>query len=182
MRFWQHVLAVTLLPALCVSCPPPKTGVANAEAIAAILWVPPDALLRPDEASPVLVRNGRSIYVDGTGGVGFARSGDRETLTSEIVQHFADAGWRQRRTQDINPQFATSFESGWQGQCACVIQLEPQGHPIPRERFYQWHGEWENVAGDILTYALFAEGQQLSGRAWFVPVSLIDERKPRPSK
>ncbi len=48
------------------------------------------------------------------------------------------------------------------------------GDPIPREPFHQWHGEWENAQGDIVTYDLSAEGRQLRGYGAFVPRMVVD--------
>ena len=155
---WLHLLALIVLP------------IQNHSAIAAdILWVPVSATLQPDAAAPVLVKNGRSIYVDGSGSVGFIIEGDREAVARQIVRHFAHEGWSQRALQHLNPRLATSFESGWERRCICLTQADAHGNAIPREPLYQWRGEWENGRGDLLTYALSAEGQHVRGYAEFLP-------------
>jgi hypothetical protein len=149
------------------------------DAIAAVdnLWVPANAFIQSIASRPVMVENGRSIWADGSSALGFAPDTDREEFVRQLVRHFEEAGWRQRNTHYLNPGLATSFESGWQSRCACAILTDPLGKPIPREPFHEWHGEWESIRGDVLTYDLSAEGPELRGYASFVPRRLVNERR-----
>ena len=160
MRFRPSFLALAL-SIVCISGEVPDAVVAD------ILWVPAGATFDSDLGRPVMIKKSRNIFIDGSGAVGFTLTGEREDLSRQITRHFAAAGWRQRQTQELNPQLPTSFEQGWQGHCACLIVLDAQGDPIPRERFYSWQGEWENERGDCLTYHLSAQGRQLRGYAAF---------------
>ena len=166
----------------CASCAASaKDGPNHSDLAADILWVPGSAWLQPTTAGPVLVKNGRSVYVDGSGSVGFTVAGDREAVARQIVRLFAHEGWSQRRLR-LDSRLATSFESGWEGRCGCLIQTDADGNPIPREPFYQWHGEWENIRGDLVTYDLSAEGQHLRGYAGFLPASLVAELRQKASR
>jgi hypothetical protein len=60
------------------------------------LWVPTQATVSDDGARPVAVKNGRSVYVDGSSAVGFTLIGEREALSSEIVRHYTLTEWRRR--------------------------------------------------------------------------------------
>lgn len=91
------------------------------------------------------------------------------------IEHFAHPGWRPRLTQYLNPQLTTSFELGWKSQCACVVSLDLQGKRIPREPYHQWHGEWENERGDLVTYTLDGEGRHLRGYATYNPRRAVEE-------
>jgi hypothetical protein len=144
-------------------------------AVADILWLPAEARLEKDAARPILVRDGRSIYIDGTGAVAFTISAPREELSTRLVEHFAAEGWRQRATQHLNPEIPTSFEIGWQSQCACVVALDAEGKPVQREPYHKWHGEWENAQGDIVEYMLGGEGERLRGYAAYIPHSVVEE-------
>ena len=144
-------------------------------AVADILWLPAEASLETDAARPILVRDGRSIYVDGSGAVTFTIAAPREGLSARLVEHFAGGEWRQRSTQHLNPQIPTSFAIGWQSQCACIAALDSQGTPVEREPYHKWHGEWENEQGDIVEYMLGGEGEQLHGYAAYIPHSVVQE-------
>ena len=58
-------------------------------AAAQILWLPDHAVLARDLARPVIIKKGRSIYVDSSGAVAFAIQSDRTEVSDRIVQHFA---------------------------------------------------------------------------------------------
>lgn len=45
-------------------------------AVVEILWLPPLAVLHEDAARPMVIENGRSIYVDGSGAVAFTIAGE----------------------------------------------------------------------------------------------------------
>jgi hypothetical protein len=66
-------LVFVLLEALVCSDPWPGGIVSNIDTAAApILWLPDHAVLARDLARPVIIKNGRSIYVDSSGAVAFA--------------------------------------------------------------------------------------------------------------
>ncbi len=158
---------------LCSSCAQTeRSGADPDQAIPDLLWAPPSATLEPDTSSG-LISNGRSIYVDGSGAILFTLAGDREELAAGVVRSFEAAGWRQRKTRYLNPQHPTSFERGWESRCACVVLTDEMGTSRPREPLYQWHGEWQNSRGDIVTYNLSAEGRQLRGYGAFVPRQVV---------
>jgi hypothetical protein len=139
--------------------------------VAELLWLPPEAKLLDDVFfKPVVIKNGRSIYMGGSAWVRFTIDTDREELSSRIVEHFAATAWRQRRTEYMNPQIATSFERGWEVHGGGVIG----DHASSREPFRQWHGEWEDARGNVLTYDLGGSGRQLTGVASYVPRSVVE--------
>ena len=117
----------------------------------------------------VAVENGRRRYVDGSASLGFTFTGDREELSDALVWHFAAAGWRQRATQHRNPHIATSFTDGWRHQCACILWRGSDGKLIEREPYFTWHGEWEDLRGNVVTYRLSGEGRMLHGDAAYSP-------------
>jgi len=141
-------------------------------AAAQILWLPDHAVLARDLARPVIIKKGRSIYVDSSGAVAFAIQSDRTEVSDRIVQHFADAGWHQRPTQQLNPQLPTSFECGWATHGGGVLApLGPEGEATRAEPHYEWRGEWETGRGDIVRYMLGGQGRQLRGYADLRPVA-----------
>jgi len=142
-----------------------------------VLWLPVGANLAEDAASPVLVRNGRSIYIDGSGAVAFSLTADCVDVAKDIRQHFERTEWQPRSTQDLNPQKATSFSSGCQPHGGGIIQLDSNGHQLPRGPYNEWHGEWQNNRGDILTYIVGGTGQELRGYAFYVPRQVVEERR-----
>lgn len=176
MRFRPKPLAVVIFALATTFCAPPDLPPLPDTRGADLLWVPANAVLTEDWASPVIVKNGRSVYVDSTSAVGFSVNSDREDLSAEVVRHFAAMEWRPRDRQSRNPQNSTSFEEGWQGRCACVIQMDSEGKVIPQETFYEWHGEWENTRGDVVTYRLAGQGRQLRGYGTFDPA--VQAAKP----
>ena len=173
-RLWVCV-ALGFVPGACAQTGWPAS---RASTVAEILWLPVGARLSEDAASPVLVRNGRSIYIDGSGAVAFSLTADCVDVAKDISQYFERTEWQPRSTQDLNPGMATSFSSGCepQGGGGLVIELDSNGHQIPYGPYFKWHGEWQNDAGDILTYIVGGTGQELSGYASYVPRHLVDKR------
>jgi hypothetical protein len=157
-----------------VTCARTGTPGPSPDAVAEILWLPAHAILRGNDLfHPVVVKNGRSIYDDGSGGVTFTISAECDTVAAQLVQHFAHTEWLQRSTQYLNPSLATSFNRGCQIECACVLQ---PGRTSP-ESSAQWSGEWENARGDIVRYTVGGAGQQLAGAAMYVPRHVVDEQR-----
>jgi hypothetical protein len=144
---------------------------------AAVLWLPAGAEIQPDLASPIAVRKGRSLYVDGSAAVTFALIGDREDVSRQVTAYFQPLAWRQRASHDMNPERHTSFEIGWDAWPSGIVQLDANGRPVPRDTGYEWHGEWENVGGDLVTYTFWAEGRQLRGYASYAPASVVLSRR-----
>lgn len=174
VSFWLAILFVLGAGPGSTSCSARPGGVAE-PAIGAgnILWLPASAEIRPDSLS-VAVENGRNLYADGGAAVSFTLLGERHELSNGLVSHFCDEGWRQRSTQYLNPQLATSFDEGWRTQCQCVLMTDAHGRPIRREPYYQWRGEWEDRRGNVVTYSLSAEGRQLRGYASYIPKAVVD--------
>jgi hypothetical protein len=150
---------------LTVSCPGwrPSNG--------DLLWLPADAHIEPN---PITRKVGRSSYSDGGAGAVFTidRS-DREELTGALIAHFEMAGWRQRAQQWLNPHLATSFATGWRGICGCVRLTDIHGKPVPRERWFEWIGEWEDTHGNVIAYRLTAMGTSIRGHASYTPHRII---------
>lgn len=128
------------------------------------LWLPSDAIIKQDDTVG-LIHHRRSVYADGSVSVGFRIKTDREYLSRDLIAHFDRLGWRQRKTQFMNPRMATSFDEGWRHRCACVLTLGPDGKPVPRGELSEWTGEWENRSGDVASYQLLAEDDLVSGYA-----------------
>jgi len=139
-----------------------------------ILWLPAQATWDKDAARPVLVRNGRSIYIDGSGAVAFSIAVTCDDVARDITGHFAGTEWRPRSTQYLNPQLATSFSSGCQRHGGGVI---PQDSTVPLEPYIEWHGEWENVRGDIVSYVVGGTRQQQRGYAEYLPRRMVELSK-----
>lgn len=171
----RSVVALVLFGTIASSCagPGPTSGRADATA-ADILWLPENAVLQRDVAQPVTVKNGRSIYVDGSGAVMFSINSDRDEISRGIVEHFADTGWFRRPIQHLNPHLATSFERGWEIRGGGLI---PQGKSPPYEPYYKWHGEWESERGEIVTYVLGGQGRKLHGSAEYLPRNLVESQR-----
>lgn len=123
---------------------------------------------------------GRSVYSDGSAAVTFTlTTAERDALSTAVVQHFVNTGWRQRETEYLNPGMPTSFKAGWRHECACVVQIDPQGRPLPAEPYYEWQGEWENRQGDVVRYSLSVVGMHLTGYAACIPKRMVDEATRR---
>jgi hypothetical protein len=140
-----------------------------------ILWVPDRALIEPERFfRPIATRNGRSVFVDGSASVSFALTGDREALTTELVEQFLGTLWRERDWEYLNPQTPTSFKSGWRHVCGCILLTDANGKPLPREPHYEWYGEWEDSRGNVVQYRLSADGPQIRGYASLIPRHIVD--------
>lgn len=133
--------------------------------VADLLWLPAEAQLERDFARPVSVRNGRSIYVDGSAAVVFTIDIDPQELSRRLIQHFATSRWHQRNYQFMNPGLATSFELGWR---------VTHGGP-PYEPWREWEGEWDDENGGVLTYVAGGKGHQLRGLGSYLPRSVREE-------
>ena len=136
-----------------------------------ILWLPAQATFEKDAVRPVLMRNGRSIYVDGSGAVVFSIAIKCDDVVRDITEHFAQTEWRPRSTQYLNPELATSFSSGCQRRGGDVIR---PGSTVPLEPYIEWRGEWENGRGDIISYVVGGTGQQQRGYAEYIPRRLVE--------
>lgn len=197
MHTWRG-LTLTAVAMLAVSCggtpdampgtsakPVAKTGrlVGAADTSAADdLWTPAKATLQPDAARPVAIKNGRSIYIDGTAAVYFHADIEREALTTQLMAYVEKRGWRQRSTEFLNPGRATSFASGWRHQCACLLRSNPDGRPRPSDGIFKWHGEWANDRDDQLGYDFFTDGGIAVGAGWYLPANVAGEISRTPSR
>ena len=169
-------LVFVLLEALACSYAWPDGSVSNIDTAAAqILWLPDHAVLARDLARSVIIKNGRGIYADSSGAVAFAIESDRAEVSDRVVRHFADAGWHQRSTQQLNPLLPTSYEFGWETHGGGVLApLGTGDEPTRAEPYYEWRGEWENGRGDIVRYMLGGQGRQLRGYADYAPRSVVE--------
>ena len=105
------------------------------------------------------LRNGRSVYVDGSAAVIFTVQRGPTSLSDLLGRHFADNGWLPRATQYMNPHLPTSFALGWRTLPVGVLTLDRGGAPVTREP-YGWTGEWENDRGAVV-YSLHSEGCEI---------------------
>jgi hypothetical protein len=167
-------LAFGIVPG-CAQVRTPAAGMTDTD-IAAILWLPEYAVLERDAASPVAIKNGRSIYVDGTGSVVFSMVLSCDNVAKDLRGHFARTEWRPRATQYLNPQIATSFDSGCERHGGGAI---PLGSVVAPEPFIGWRGEWENGRGDIVSYSFGGIGQRMRGYAAYVPRDLVELSRRR---
>jgi hypothetical protein len=147
-----------ILPLVLVGLLPSRTG-ATAQQLATraarILWVPKHAAIESHSLLYSLAaENGRGVFADGSASVSFRMTGEREPLTSALVEHFAGTEWRPRGWEYLNPPIATSFKTGWRHLCACVWMTDSSGKPVPREPLYDWHGQWQNSHGDIVAVCI----------------------------
>jgi hypothetical protein len=182
MRRHGHGLGVLLLAGLALGVVPgcaqvrtPAAGTTDTD-VAAILWLPEYAVLEPDSAQPVSTKNGRNIYVDGTGSVVFSMALSCDPVAKDLSGHFAQTEWRPRATQYLNPQIATSFDSGCERHGGGAIPLGSVVAPAP---FVQWRGEWENRSGDIVSYSFGGIGQQMHGYAAYIPREAVEASRRR---
>ena len=169
---WLMLVALSCGLAACARTDSSRTvpGTAAGD----ILWLPAQATLEKDGARSVLIRNGRSIYVDGSGAVAFSIAIKCDDVVRNITEHFAQTEWRPRSTQYLNPQLATSFSSGCQRHGGGVI---PPGSTVPLEPYIEWRGEWENERGDIVSYVVGGTGQQQRGYAEYIPRLVVESGK-----
>jgi hypothetical protein len=173
---WIFVVALGCGAGACAATGSPPSS-QTASAVAEILWLPASAVLDKDAARPVLIRNGRSIYIDGSGAVVFHIDGDCDAVAREIVRHFRESEWQPRSAQDLNPRIATSFNIGCQHHGGGIVPTDSNGRPVSQGPYMQWHGEWENERGDLVTYDVGGTGRQLRGYASYVPRLVVDERR-----
>jgi len=152
---------------------PPDTSGAE------ILWLPAGARVQRDLALPVLVSNGRSIYVDGSGAVAFSITAACDAIATIVTEHFEHTQWQPRPTQLLNPGIATSFGHGCRPSGGGVLTLDSRGLPIRRGLYVGWHGEWENDRGDMVMYVVGGTDQQLLGYASYDPQQLVPRIRTR---
>ena len=131
-----------------------------------------------------------SVYADGSSDVVFTVSisdpNHLDGFAKTLSQHFEQSGWRQRSHQYLNPGLATSFSRGWHNAAGGIS--EPNGPTA----VYQWIGEWEDPAGDVIEYHLTASyysehrGDEVRGYGAHVPVQIVkavrSRVRPRPNR
>ena len=171
------IVAIAILITACQSKAKPGPPAKAIDTRGAdILWVPAHAKLRTAAPfGPVVIKSGRSVYIDNTADVYFDLDGDRKELTSELIAHFEERGWHRRGYEFANPGRATSFASGWVHRCACLITRDTIGNIRPRDQLFEWHGEWENDRHDLVVYDFFAESRRIGGGGSYRPSSVVDE-------
>jgi hypothetical protein len=136
------------------------------------LWIPPEAtILRPATS------NQRGIA-----SVGFtiplSDLSQRDAFIAQLSQRLAEAGWRRRSREYLNPTFATSFEEGWKRAGGGL--LPPAGAPKRNRESYLWSGEWDDAGvKNVIHYSLFAYhlpeglGAEIRISAEYVPLKLV---------
>jgi hypothetical protein len=169
-RVW-FALAAIAGPAGCARWTTPSP---NPNAVADVLWLPPQAVVEHDLARPVVIRKGRSVYVDGSGAVVFSLPIGCDVFARQIDGHFENTEWQRRSTRYLNPQLATSFNSGCKAPGGGGVPVDSKGAPVFAEPYQEWWGEWENGHGDIVGYAVGGQGQRLRGYASYVPRHNVD--------
>ena len=142
-------------------------------AVAEILWLPEVALVESDWAKPVMIQNGRSIYIDGSAAVVFSIDSDQDELSTLLTQHFATAGWQQRQTQYLNPQLVTSFATGWQTHGGGLLP-GPFDSIETYQPYRRWHGEWTDDQGNIVEYHIGGQGRRLQGVGGYIPRQVVE--------
>jgi hypothetical protein len=142
--------------------------------VAEILWLPAAARLEHDDFKPIMITNGRSIYRDGIAAVGFSIESDPDELSTLLIQHFARAGWHQRRTQFLNPQKLTSFVPGWQTHYNGGLNLGPYDPTEMDQPYRDWHGEWTDHHGNLVEYYIAGRGRRLRGHGAYRPRQVVE--------
>lgn len=132
--------------------------------MADLLWLPPEAQIQPDRTQPLLVRNGRSVYVDGSAAVYFTIDMDCDDLAARVLTQAGAARWHRRSTPVDNPN---------QGLPAGNRCLQSAGD-------IGWAGEWDDARGNVIRYAFGGSGRQLRGEAGFRPHDLVVQANTRP--
>ena len=150
-------MAVVVLAAT-LACADPRT----------LLWVPPGAtIILPATAHP-------SGNADVSFTIPIANLNQKEAFTARLSQRLEETRWRRRSHQYLNPTDATSFDEGWKRAGGGVrLSSGPSSEP------FTWHGEWEDVEGNVIQYRLLAshlregEGDEIRSYAAYVPVELV---------
>jgi len=138
------------------------------------LWVPDQASIEEQALAPVLIKDGRGIYRDGSATVVFSIAIPCDDVARSVTAHFADTEWRPRPRQWLSPALPTSFGSGCQRQGGGLIAWNPGRREVPAGPYEEWRGEWENKRGDILTYSLGGIEGSVRGAASYVPRQVAD--------
>jgi hypothetical protein len=157
----------------------PASAVALVEPTA-VLWVPVDASIEPDMMTPREVRNGRSLYLDGSAGVVFMVATTCGELARLIMAHFDGTMWRRRANDWLNPSMPTSFDAGCDRRQAGIALPRTDGRRSGPRFYEQWHGQWENDRGDIVDYKFMgADGSPMRGYASYGPAENISKLRSR---
>lgn len=152
-------VALIVLASVVSACgwqaPPPP---ARDPAVADLLWLPPQAQMQPDQTNPLLVRNGRSVYEDGTAGVSFTVDMDCDELVGLVLTQASSSEWHRRSTPLDNPQEV----------------LPPGNRCLPGSSGDAgWAGEWNDNRGNVISYRFGGPPRQLRGKATFQPHDLV---------
>jgi hypothetical protein len=151
----------------------------TAAQVADVLWLPEGANLEKDATHPTRIINGRSVYVDGSGAVGFTVF-DCDSLARALVDHFVPPTWRQRTLREFSPRTPIKFERKCRPATrggGGIVDLDANGQPIPPKPKMFWFGEWETERGDLVTYDFSGWQQQIFGYASYAPRHAVEERR-----
>jgi len=168
VRLFALAAVISLAPS-CAGVDGP--GVAPDD-LTRLLWLPPEATLEEDPATPVRIVNGRSVYADGSASVAFTIEAQPSDLTDRIMERVASLGLEQRRTQYLNPWLATSFAGGWQVLGGGTM-LNPS-QATRRSPYRRWRGEWEDGLGNILVYDIGGQDRALRVLASYIPRPVVE--------
>ena len=134
-RIWA-AMAVVLMGGSCAS-PPQGAG---------LLWLPPGAA----------TDRGAQDYKDGSSDLPFTLGNVQpEEFSTQLAAHFAGRGWHSRVPRlDVYPP---STSTGWRPfPGGGLILTDAHGQPLPPYESLQWHGEWEDEHGNVISYHLTA--------------------------
>ena len=147
---------------------------------AAVLWLPAEATIEPGASTPREVRDGRSLYEDGSAAVVFRAETACGELASRFMARFDGTAWRRRPTDWLNPTMPTSFDAGCERRQGGIAIPSVDGRP-PGPRFYErWNGQWENDQGDILSYQFMGgDGSAMQGYASYTPAAIVKVLRSR---
>ena len=56
-----------------------------------------------------------------------------------------------------------------------MVGVNPEELPRIDNGYREWHGEWEDAQGDIVTYSIRGEAAQLRGYADYIPRDIVED-------
>ena len=69
-----------------------------------------------------------------------------ESFLAEVEERLTQRGWKSAKTDLLNPTIPTSNVRGWTSYVDASVS--------PRVGVHQWLGDWHNLEGDVVSYAL----------------------------
>ncbi len=166
----QQTIALILVVSLCapiLACTSRSSSRPRAD-ISDLLWIPPGAQVVQSVLTPARVERQRNLFPDGSATLIFVLTRDCDRVADVLVTHFSRAGWGQRARHIRNPGMETGFVTGCQ-QTGGGIAVPTAPGP-----FMEWHGEWQDTGGDIVSYTIagFSPNLHVVGR--YIPYELAE--------